>query len=146
MGQTYVVDGSVALKWFLDDEKGIGEARHLLSLDFANEGYLIAPAILSYELPNGLLKALRRGRITPERLGECLKELAGLHLTLFLNEDVAVPEIMEMCRTFGLSFYDASYLALARERDAVIAVGDLRLAEAAEAMGIRTLLIGIESN
>jgi predicted nucleic acid-binding protein len=121
----------------------VAEARRLLQQGRTFESYLIAPAILAYELPNGLLNATRKDRVSLERMKVCLKEFVGLPVTMFLNDPEATFQTMNLAAARQLTFYDASYLTMAIGRDAVLATGDADLIAAAEAKGARVLPIGI---
>ena len=143
MQQTYIVDASVALKWYIDEPKGTEDARRLLRWGLQREVYLIAPALLAYELPNSLLKAVKDQRLPESDLALSLRKFHNLAIAFFLYEADSAQWIMNLAREHRLSFYDAAYLALAQAREAVLATGDIDLAEAAEDLGVRVFRIGI---
>jgi predicted nucleic acid-binding protein len=85
---------------------------------------LIAPTLLDFELTNLALKKARR---RPETLG---RVIASLHAALALPVSrVAVPgtDVFALAAETGLTAYDASYLWLARTRDAELVSLDARL-------------------
>ncbi len=59
MPDQYVVDASVASKWFLDDETAVQEATDFLVRLLADEIILHAPSLLRYEFGNILTRAQR---------------------------------------------------------------------------------------
>ena len=59
MSQGFVLDASVAAKWYLDDEELVGIARNFLIRFFTKEIEFHAPELLRYELGHILYKAQR---------------------------------------------------------------------------------------
>jgi predicted nucleic acid-binding protein len=109
-----VVDASVVLKWYLDDENHSQKALHLLARYVSDELDILAPSLLEYEVINGLIIAQKRGRIKEGKilaaidgfidLGIKLKNLSHLH-----------PKVLHYCMIYNRSAYDASYMAIAAE-------------------------------
>lgn len=93
---------------------------------------LIAPTILDYELVNVALKKVRRGRASLAQVGLLLA--AALHVPV---RRLPVPgdEVFALADQTGLTAYDASYLWLARNRDAELVTLDRRLADVTDALG-----------
>ena len=58
-----VIDASVALKWFLKDEKYGDRAMCLLERFVRGEIDLVAPSLMVYEIINALVIAQMKGRI-----------------------------------------------------------------------------------
>jgi predicted nucleic acid-binding protein len=117
-----VVDASALAAIIFGEPEGPGLADHL-----AGET-LLAPTLLDYELTNlTLTKARRR----PGDVGELLLVLEqALNLPI---SRLAVPgvEVFTLAASTGLTAYDASYLWLARTRDAELVTLDRRMARAA---------------
>ena len=61
-----VLDASIALQWFLEDE--VDRKYSLGILVGLAEGRAVVPALWFYEVGNGLLMAYRRKRITVDKL------------------------------------------------------------------------------
>ncbi len=104
-----VVDASVVMKWFLP-ERFSDEARALLRAHAELRLTLAAPAILPYEVANGL-------RFHPE-LGEdavagAIGHLFGAQLRLDPLSPEAVSSAVRVAYRTGLAVYDACYLSLA---------------------------------
>ncbi len=106
-----VVDASIAIKWYLDDEEHVDEARAVLAAYVANEIAVLAPDHIRYEVPNAILVAVRRRRLELPTAQLAVSNFlvmriatAGSYTLLNSAYDVAV--------RYGCAFYDALYLAL----------------------------------
>lgn len=60
----YVLDASVAVKWFLNDETFVHEATALLESFREDRLTLIAPDHIRYEITNAIRTAVRANRIS----------------------------------------------------------------------------------
>jgi predicted nucleic acid-binding protein len=109
-----VVDASVALKWYLDDEEHGQKALGLLDKYISDELVILAPSLLGYELINGLIIAGKRGRIKEENILKAIDGFMNLEIEL-KNMLHLYPKMIEFCKTYNRSAYDASYLAVAGE-------------------------------
>lgn len=120
----FVVDASVAVKWFLPEAHSENASRVLTS-----GRTLLAPDLIYPEVGSVLWKRTRAGDITAEEAGAVLRALAGLGLTIY----PAWPLVLSACelaaRT-GRSVYDSLYLALAVQESAVMVTADERLVNA----------------
>lgn len=135
-----VVDASVALKWVLDDETAVEQATALRDDGIDGHLQLVAPSLWLYELANGLVSAVRRRRLTR---AEGARSLAGMRA---LGVELADPEpdlTYGEAMRYGLSAYDAAYVALARALEAPLWTGDRALhAAVAPARAVNVLWIG----
>ena len=107
-----VLDASVILKWYLADEEYSQKALGLLYQYISNELDILAPALLEYEVVNGLLIAQKRGRIKEEKIVTAIEGFIDLEIKL-KNLSHFHPRIIHYCRVYHRSVYDASYLAIA---------------------------------
>lgn len=110
----WVIDASVAAKWFLPprDEQLVPEALSLL------QGYrnatlqFVVPDVFWAEFGNVLCKAVRRGRCS-RRLAEAgIAELAAQSLVT-VSSGGLLDEAFNIANDFNRSFYDSLYVALA---------------------------------
>jgi len=118
-----VVDASVALKWYLDDENLGTKALNILTHYISNEIDLIAPSLIEYEVMNGLKIAQKRGRIDKKTLHLGIEGFFSLEITLF-NAAHFSAKILEILSFFDISSYDASYLALAENEKTPFVTAD----------------------
>jgi len=121
---TVVFDASVALKWFHEvDEQEVAEARTLLAEHRAGHIAGMSLDLLPYELGN----ALSRRGLPPAEVGNLLGRLRDL-LPLVTPDTGELELAARLAAQHRLSFYDASYAAVARsssERVLVTADGAL---------------------
>ena len=122
----FVLDASVALAWFLDDEQApqADNVRARLMRDRA-----LVPQLWHLEVRNGLIIAERRGRLSATRMDECLDALKWLPIQT--DSEGVLEMVVSLARLHNLSSYDAVYLELAKRRDAALASLDGALLRAA---------------
>jgi len=106
-----VLDASLALQWFLEDETG-----RTYSLDILrslSEKRALVPSLWFYEVGNGLLMAYRRKRITFDQVTDFLVRLKALPIDAASQRPSEMFALPAFAREHGLTNYDAAYLALA---------------------------------
>ena len=133
----FVVDASVAAAWLLGDEDD-GEADRVLRL-LAADGARV-PSLFWYEMRNVLVMAERRGRLVPGEAAAALGRLRRLPIEavdMTLADDARVTGL---AIAYGLTAYDATYLALAEATASPLATADRALARAAERAGVALLI------
>lgn len=105
-----VVDASVIARALSPSAEGSAEAQRTLSEIMADGHELLAPDLLSYEIGN----VLRRAHGTPETRLAALERAHSI-VQLVRPSPAAREAALEEAVASKLSFYDASYVALARE-------------------------------
>lgn len=125
----FVVDGSVCLPWYIEDEASEFCDRLAGTLGRAE---IWAPSLLRPELVSAVVNAERRKRMTPERRREVIASANGLPLR-FDHEMPSIGELGELAVAHGLTPYDAVYFELARRRNLPLATLDAALVKAARA-------------
>lgn len=125
MGRPLVVDASAALGVLLR-EPGSDEARtRLTEAAGAPDTGLLVPSHFWLELTNVLV---RRYRMSPDAVVAALQALDDLGLVTIPSDRPAVLLALDRMTRFGLTSYDAAYLALAEVEDADLLTLDDRLA------------------
>jgi len=124
-----VLDASVALKWYLADEEGSAEAFDLLKRHISDDLEIIAPALLQYEVINGLMVARKRGRIHEEVIISAIEGFVKLGFR-FVGLSGHYSRVAYYCRAYNRSACDASYLALAEAEQIPFITADERLYKA----------------
>ncbi len=118
---TVVVDASVALKWFIEEE-GSAQADALLK----GGELLIAPDLIIAEVANAGWKAVRAGSMLPEQHDHAAERLA-LAFDILVPLGSLAPRAVAISRVLNHPVYDCFYLALAEARGAVVVTADRRL-------------------
>jgi predicted nucleic acid-binding protein len=114
----YVIDASVAIKWF------VPEIHSDAALRSQHSGtHLHIPAFIVLELGNVLAKKIRRNELTPRDGETILKELK--HLPLQRHADARLfPAAYQLALDTRRSLYDCLYLALAETVDGIMVTAD----------------------
>jgi predicted nucleic acid-binding protein len=122
----FVVDASVALKWYLPDEQGVEQALFLLDAFMREEIALHAPSLIDWEFVNAMWVAGRTGRIALEDRDAAVQNFLGIEVSRTRCNDLSV-SILSVATEFGRSCYDSAYLALSSTMGAPFVTGDKRL-------------------
>lgn len=130
----FVLDASVALRWFLDDE--LDREYSLGILASLSERRATVPMLWFYEVGNGLVMAHRRKRITLEQIDGFLMRLKTLPIDVASEVPREILELPTLALTHGLTSYDAAYLATASRLNLPLATTDHGLRRCAAAAGV----------
>ena len=127
-----VIDCSVSLAWFLEDERNAFSDAILRATESSDTW---VPAVWPLEFANGLLMAERRRRITRASRLDALKRvlLPGLRVDAAVADMQAISALAERR---DLTTYDASYVELALRLGTDLVTLDRDLARAAAAEGV----------
>jgi predicted nucleic acid-binding protein len=137
MAVDYVVDGSVALKWLIDDEADIPRARTILSDILAGHARLLVPPHYVSEVGNGLIMAARRKRIAVDRLEGAWADFLSIPRIETAWYPLLGTKTFDLARESSLTYYDAAYLALAAMQTASFMTADGQAAETAKRMNLQ---------
>jgi len=115
---TFVIDASVAVKWFLDrkDEQLVDRALHLLDRYESGEIQFIVPDLFWAELGNVFWKAARQGRCSKSEAERSLLVLQSSQFLTFPSQPLLPPAFQIAC-DWGRTVYDSLYIALAESRN-----------------------------
>jgi predicted nucleic acid-binding protein len=125
----YVVDCSVCVPWYIEDEASEFCARLAGTLGRAE---IWIPSLWRPELVSAVVSAERRKRMTGDRRRAVLANADGLPL----RTDYEMPSVVELDKlaaSHDLTPYDAVYFELARRRKLPLATLDAALVNAARA-------------
>ncbi|MGH2559192.1 MAG: type II toxin-antitoxin system VapC family toxin [Thermomicrobiales bacterium] len=122
----FVVDASVATKWYLLDEEDTRAADAVLA-DF-REGriLLVAPDHIRYEVASAIQNAYRTNRLTNDQAQRATAEFLSWHIPKASGDDLILAA-REAAIRFGCSFYDGLYVALAESAGCPLIFADRRL-------------------
>jgi len=127
---TYVLDASVAAKWFLtDDEPLSGEA--LQALEAYTQGHLdfLVPDLFFPELGNVLWRAEQRKRCSSAVVDAAIQQLSGQQFETYPSSRL-LPEAMVLARRYTRPVYDCVYIALAIQKGSRMLTADRKLVNA----------------
>jgi predicted nucleic acid-binding protein len=125
----FVADASATLPWCFEEE-ATPATEALLERLRAGESAVV-PAHWSTEVMNGLIMAVRRGRIDLERVVRFARDLAALPIRIEPPHGPAAWDaVLRVATRHQLTVYDAAYLELAERTRLPLATldGDLRKA------------------
>ena len=129
-----VVDTSLTLAWYLEDEQNAYADAVLGALA---DREAVVPPLWPYEVANGLCIAEQRGRTTAPRIQRILALLEPLPIRVDLSaHERAHGEVLALARQEGLTCYDAAYLDLAMREGLPLATLDNQLRTAAARVGV----------
>ena len=135
----FVLDASLALQWFLEDE---ADPKYSLAvLASLSEKRTLVPLVWFYEVGNGLLMAYRRKRITFDQIGGFLTRLRALPIEAAQQTPSEIFELPVLAQSHNLANYDAAYLALANRLNLPLATTDSELRKAAASAGVSLVAI-----
>ena len=134
----YVLDCNVALKWFLPEPLS-DEANRLLARFRAGTDALLAPDLLLAEFGYTLRKRCDGHTLTSVEVREIWEDFLALGLET-VPISTLVKDAMGIALTHMGNFYDAVYVALARDRGCSVVTADDRMGRAFGILGCITRL------
>jgi predicted nucleic acid-binding protein len=130
-----VIDASVAVKWFIDEDRSV-DAQRLLAAD----ADLMAPASILYEIFHALWDAARTRRLPGKRLPE-LAEVTPTPFALLVPIEQLYAAAAAMAQAHNLSIYDCAYVALAQREHAELITADKRMFAVARKAKVKARLL-----
>ena len=127
MIRTEVVDASAIVAVVFAESDGELIAERL------NNSRLIAPAFMPYEVANAMWAKARRNPDRRTSLAAAFSDFLAIPIESCEVDLVAVTALGLDC---GLTVYDASYVWLAKERNASLVTLDRRMQRAASSIGV----------
>jgi predicted nucleic acid-binding protein len=135
----FVLDASLTLQWFLEDE---ADRKYSLAvLASLSEKRALVPLLWFYEVGNGLVMACRRKRINFDQIDGFLARLKGLPIDSAQQTPFEILELPAFAQAQGLTNYDAAYLALAVRSKLPLATTDGALRRTAVSVSVDLLAL-----
>jgi predicted nucleic acid-binding protein len=133
----FVLDASLALQWFLEDE---ADRKYSLAiLQSLSEKRALVPLLWFYEVGNGLLMAHRRKRIALDQIKGFLVRLKALPIDTAQQTPSEILDLPALAQAHGLTNYDAAYLAVAMRSKLPLATTDSMLRRAASSAHVNVV-------
>ena len=135
----FVLDASVALRWFLDDP--VPSYANRVKQLFLKGARAVVPAPWHLEMSNGLVVAERRSILTTADVDQAIVDIEQIVAQAVDTDSMVVPvrQSLTTARAFRLSAYDSVYLDLARRVKLPLATLDDQLRAAAGQAGVALL-------
>lgn len=132
MSSRIVIDASVALRWFFDDEADVEAARELSDQWGRREVEFIVPSHWPLEILNAIRSRIVRKRIEPGRARELATDFIELAI---VTTDITAhhAEIYHTAVELDRSVYDAAYIVLAEKNGIELVTADKKLFNAISA-------------
>jgi len=121
-----VIDSSVSLKWWLDDEEYVAQAREILNQIYAGRITPVVPDLWHYEVANGIRTATLRKRINKKQGKTFISELLSMGFESH-SINLYLPKVFDYAIKYKYAIYDFSYVVLAQEQRIDFVTGDERL-------------------
>lgn len=121
-----VVDASVALKWFLKNEKDRDKARLLLRQFADGKIKFIMPTLWLYEIANAFKSTISQKMISKVTAKRYLKQVKDLDIVSVDFESI-VDAAFNLSTKLDISIYDAAYVALSKSQNLPFYSADQKL-------------------
>jgi len=120
----YIVDASIAVKWFVPVENDADLAEALLKQFISRKVFLIVPAALFFI---EVASALRGGRAGEAAVARSLKNLWSYGFEVQSVDEMLLGKANAISHAYRTSIYDAVYVALAESQGCPLITADEEL-------------------
>ena len=124
----WVIDASVAAKWYLRDEDLLAQADRVLDSSVAAGS--TAPHIIRHEVANSLSAAVRSGRISRSEAEDDLAHFLRSDLGTQSDPDSVIHSAMGITIDLSIYIMDAIYISLAQHIGFEFVTADRKLYDA----------------
>ncbi len=131
-----ILDASVILKWFLDESES-NIALDIKESHVTGKVTIVVPDIVIYEVGNALRY---EPEFSPDEVNSCLEELYELNIDIIAPLSDIVNLTTEISYQKDITFYDATYIALAQLLNLQFVTADGKLYNKVKALSFVTLL------
>lgn len=124
MVSKWVVDSSVIIKWLsTDNEEYTNKADEILTNAQKGNIVLIAPELAKYEVGNVLLLSKK---LSSEQAKVILIKFFNIPITFITESVESAKETYVLAFDFGITYYDASFVALAKRENAILVTDNVK--------------------
>lgn len=141
MSRDWVVDANVGVKPYLLGEELSEVAESLLQRARAGRSFIYVPELFYNECTNILWKHVRKGEISAEYAHQSLRNLTSVKLFPISSTNL-VHDALDLALEFGLTAYDASYVALSEDLGLPLVTADEKLIRKLDGAGIDLCWLG----
>lgn len=134
-----VFDASVVAKWFFEEEE-TDLALTLLEEHKLGKININVPVLLLFEFGNTLIKKFREDIDTQEEFNRDLADLLASELNFVAPTQDLLKLTCTLARKYEITFYDATYVALAQKLKCDFITADKKLVKAAKRLKFVKLL------
>ncbi|ACC82660.1 type II toxin-antitoxin system VapC family toxin [Nostoc punctiforme] len=135
----YVLDASIAIKWFIPEVYS-DAARRLLA---SNHTFLV-PDFFFPEVGNVLWKQVRRGEDTAENARQILADLNAVPVEVYLSQ-LLMPLALDIALQSDRAVYDSLYLVLAITQQCQMVTADEKFYNALKTSSYASNLLWVEN-
>ncbi len=122
--KNFVLDASFLLSVLLPDEQGTRVAKESSKLLIDENNIFFAPRLLEFEVLNSIKSAIISKRIKKNLIGDVLDAFEKTRIKYL---DIDKKKVLNLSIKKNLTFYDASYLYLAKTNKAKLLTLDKKL-------------------
>lgn len=134
----FVLDNSVAMRWFFGDGRPHELAYAQDVLEAMKQAIAVVPVTWGLEVSNVIARAEAKELVTEARSEAFLEMLGEVDITVdAATFSHALSDTLHLARRYRLSAYDASYLELALREGLPLATLDGDLQKAAKRAGVK---------
>lgn len=138
MNTDIIIDSSVALKWFFPEEEYSNEALKIKK-DFTEKEITISvPILFFYEVGNVLKSSVKSSRVDSKKAKRAYEKFTYTDFIIYSSKEL-FKDAFEESTTLDITFYDASYVALAEYLKIPFYTTDEKLLQKAKGKYVRHL-------
>ena len=134
-----VLDASVITKWFFEEED-TDQALKLLEKHKLETIQINVPVLLFFEFGNTVVKKFREDIDTRKEFNRNLTDLFFIQLSFAETTPDLLKLVYSVASRYEITFYDATYVALAKSLKCDFVTADKKLVEATKALKFVKLL------
>ncbi len=132
---TFVTDTSVFIKWLnQSNEQDLENADKILQDVKTGQAEIVVPELVKYEIGNVLLKGKK---LTPDQAYISLGTAYSLPVTFISESEEQAKETYALAHKLNMTYYDASFLSLARQYGATLVTDNLK--DQGKASGVKVV-------